>query len=93
MTNRKPLFPLGMIVATPAAAKMLNDHQVDPAALLQRHQQGDWGLCCSEDAAVNEESVKHHARVMSVYPVGEHRVWLITEADRSSSTFLLPSEY
>lgn len=93
MTNRKSLFPLGMIVATPAAATLLSEHGTDPAALLQRHQHGDWGLCDERDANVNAESLKYHARVMSVYEVGEQRIWLITEADRSSSTFLLPFEY
>ena len=87
---KQPLFSLGLVVATPAAAKLLNDHKVNPADL---HQFGDWGLCCDEDAAVNEESVRHHARVMSIYEVGDQRIWLLTETNRSSSTFILPFEY
>jgi hypothetical protein len=54
---------------------------------------GDWGDVPPEDAAENRLSIEQGFRVMSSYDVGGQRVWIITEADRSSTTLLLPSEY
>jgi len=69
----------------------------NPARLLERHASGDWGEVPPEDARENERSLKHGWRLMSSYPVGSEangeRVWVITEADRSSTFLLLPSEY
>ena len=66
---------------------------VAPAELLSRHASGDWGDIPAEDAAENRLSLEQGFRVMSSYGVGGKRVWIITEADRSSTTLLLPSEY
>jgi hypothetical protein len=62
--------------------------------ILARHSRGDWGECCSEDASENDFSVKAGFRIFSVYRTrnGE-KLWVITEADRSVTTLLLPSEY
>jgi len=67
----------------------------NPARLLERHASGDWGEVPPEDARENELSLKYGWRLMSSYPVGDadERVWVITEADRSSTCILLPSEY
>jgi hypothetical protein len=96
----KALFPLGLIVATPGALEACTDsHRPD---CLSRHQSGDWGSVCAEDKETNDEAVKSGMRVLSAYPLdpakpckgwGENTLWLITEADRSVTTFLLPSEY
>lgn len=65
--------------------------------LLQRHLSGDWGEVCKADARENERSLKHGWRIMSVYEVNpcgvSRRLWIITEADRSSTCVLLPNEY
>ena len=90
-----PLFPLGRLVATPGALALLADAGEDPAVLLARHVSGDWGEVPPEDAKENELSVREGFRVVSSYPVGREseRVWIITEADRSSTCILLPEEY
>ncbi len=87
-------FELGRIVATPGALDALAEAGVVPVALLARHQSGDWGEVPKEDAKENEHSLKDGFRVLSSYllPTGA-KVWIITEADRSSTCLLLPEEY
>jgi len=89
------LFPLGRIVATPGALSLLASAGEDPNGLLERHERGDWDEVPAADARENELSVKKGFRVLSSYRVGERgtRVWVITEADRSSTCLLLPEEY
>ena len=86
-------FPLGHLVATPGALELLDRMAVNASDLLQRHQRGDWGNVPPEDAEENELSVVNGFRILSSYPVGTDRIWIITEADRSSTTLLLPEEY
>jgi hypothetical protein len=87
-------FPLGQVVATPGALAALDEAAVNAWDLLRRHQQGDWGNVPPEDAEENARSVVNGWRILSSYPVSEnHRIWVITEADRSSTTLLLPDEY
>ncbi len=90
-----PLFDLGRTVATPGALELLGELEVSPSELLARHQAGDWGEVPKEDAKENELSVREGFRILSSYPMCEDggRVWVITEADRSSTCILLPSEY
>jgi len=89
---RAALFPLGRVVATPGALAVLSPEE--PLALLRRHQGGDWGEVPSDDARENERSVKQGFRIISSYVAASgEKVWLITEADRSATTLLLPSEY
>ena len=87
-------FALGVVVATPGALEVLGEFEVSPSELVERHASGDWGNVPSEDARENEYSLKHGFRVLSSYPLpsGE-RIWVITEADRSSTCLLLPGEY
>jgi hypothetical protein len=87
------LFPLGRIVATPGALSLLTIAGVNPAGLLERHRRGDWGDVPTEDARENEFSVRGGFRIVSSYKVAGERVWIITEADRSSTCILLPEEY
>lgn len=89
------LFPLGRVVATPGALALLADASVSPVELLKRHQRGDWGEVPPEDARENELSVRRGFRILSSYRVGDQgtRIWVITEADRSSTCLLLPEEY
>ena len=86
-------FPLGRIVATSRALKVLDEAGEDPLSLLSRHCSGDWGELDTHDRKENELSLKNGWRVLSSYPVGEGKVWIITEADRSVTTILLPEEY
>jgi hypothetical protein len=66
----------------------------EPVELLARHQSGDWGEMPPEDARENELSVKQGFRIMSAYTLSSgEKVWVITEADRSATTILLPDEY
>ncbi len=86
-------FPLGQVVATPGALKLLEEAGEDLFYYLARHHSGDWGELDSHDRRENELSLKHGWRLLSSYPVGDRKVWIITEADRSVTTILLPSEY
>ncbi len=85
-------FPLGQVVVTDNAAE-----QVDPGdlcAALRRHARGDWGEVDAQDAAANERSLKAGFRLLSAYTDRDGvKFWIITEADRSATTVLLPEDY
>ena len=87
-------FSLGRVVSTPGALEALAEANVPPWPYLARHQRGDWGDVPPEDAQENELSVREGFRILSAYtlPSGT-KIWLITEADRSVTTLLLPAEY
>ena len=87
------LFSPGQIVATPGALALLAKTGTDPLTLLSRHARGDWGDVDAKDAAENMYGVRHGFRILSSYTLPAGRVWIITEADRSLTTLLLPSEY
>ena len=86
-------FPLGRIFATPGALKALREAGEDSLHLLSRHASGDWGELDAHDLRENELALKHGRRLLSSYPVGGERIWIITEADRSVTTILVPEEY
>jgi hypothetical protein len=89
-----PLFPVGQVVATPGALEALSEAGQNPLELLKRHQSGDWGEMPEEDKKENDFSVQHGYRIVSAYTLSTRvKLWLITEYDRSVTTFLLPSEY
>jgi hypothetical protein len=88
------LFPLGQIVATPGALDALTRATQTPSDFLCRHAAGDWGQLDAHDVAENLYSLKHGFRVLSSYRTNAGAVlWVITEADRASTTILLPQEY
>jgi nucleoid-associated protein YgaU len=88
------LFPLGQIVATPGALETLTRANQTPNDFLLRHVSGDWGELDAHDLAENMYSLKHGFRVMSSYRTKSgDTLWLITEADRASTTLILPEEY
>ena len=92
--NQHLRFPLGQIVATPGALEALQEAKQDPLVLVRRHQRGDWGDLDEEDKAENEFSVDKELRIFSAYILPTQvKVWVITEADRSATTLLLPAEY
>ena len=84
-------FPLGVVVATPGALDLLARWDLDD--LLRRHQRGDWGELDGHDRRANERALRDGARLLSSYPLGDGKVWIITEADRSSTCVLLPEDY
>jgi len=85
-------FRLGHLVATPNALSHLT--QEDILRATQRHQSGDWGDLCADDRAANERALREGTRLLSVYrSTAGVKFWLITEADRSLTTILLPEDY
>ena len=86
-------LPLGRVVATPGALKLLGKVREHPFEYLARHATGDWGELCAFDRRQNERALRDGERVFSSYDVPAGRVWIITEADRSITTILLPEEY
>ncbi len=88
------LLPLGQIVATPGALAALEEAGQQPTTFLERHESGDWGDCGAEDKQENDLSVRESFRIFSVYHTSNsQKIWIITEADRSSTCVLLPDEY
>jgi hypothetical protein len=87
-------FPLGQVVATPGAVAALETNQQSPTIFVRRHLKGDWGDLDADDIQENEFSLVNGLRLLSVYSLLDGAwIWIITEADRSVTTILLPSEY
>ena len=87
-------FPFGRIVATPGALAAFEGAGESPLPFLARHGAGDWGELDEQDREANERAVRAGERILSAYILASgERIWLITEADRTVTTFLLPSEY
>jgi len=91
-TTALPKFRSGQILITPTAQEQLSSTDVQQA--LRRHLSGDWGDCGPEDAAANAAALRHGERLLSVYHTEQAvKFWIITEADRSATTVLLPDDY
>ncbi len=92
MEKSNRTFNLGQMVATPNALASLN--MEDMRTSLARHASCDWGDCGQKDAAENEFSLDKYLRLFSVYHDRNGvKFWIITEADRSATTILLPEDY
>lgn len=91
----EPLFPLGQLGSTPGALALLEECQVTSLTLLARHMFGDWGDLDDHDRKENDLALGKYLRIFSSYNLngGGLKVWIITEADRSHTTLLLPDEY
>ncbi len=90
--QEKEQFPLGVVVATRRAVAALTQEEMADALL--RHQTADWGTVCIADWKENDVAVESGCRILSSYQSGSNvTFWVITEADRSSTTVLLPEEY
>jgi len=88
----RPCFPLGQLVITPGALAVLT--QEDILTAISRHARGDWGDLDEADRPENELSRHRDLRLLSAYRSSAGvKFWIITEADRSSTTILLPEEY
>ena len=87
-------FEMGQLVATPSALKAIEEAGTSFFEYIRRHLNGDWGDICKEDAKENEFSLKNDLRLMSIYTLSNGvKIWIITEADRSTTTILLPEDY
>ena len=85
-------FPLGQTVITPGAIAVLANTDVLNA--LARHVACDWGDVCGDDRLANDEALRTGARLLSASRDCEGvKFWIITEANRSVTTVLLPEEY
>ena len=92
--KQKPRFKLGQLCSTPGALEAMNDAGQNPMEFVGRHLNGDWGEVCAEDRQANEEALEGNLRLLSAYRTHAGvRLWIITEADRSATTILLPEEY
>ena len=87
------LFELGKVVITRAAIAFCGDNEVHPVDLVRRHAGGDWGDLTPDDVEANVAAVRHDLRIFSSYKFPAGKVWVITEADRSSTCVLLPDDY
>lgn len=92
--TQKFLFSPGQIVATPGALEALNEANQDPEPFLIRHLSGDWSEMDKEDQQANQNAITNGTRIFSAYKLStDVKIWIITEWNRSVTTFLLPAEY
>jgi hypothetical protein len=92
--HKKPLFELGQTVATPGAIEALQKLGILASSLLDRHICGDWGDLCEDDKSENDYALSNGCRLFSSYQLtAAIKIWVITEADRSVTTLLLPNDY
>lgn len=87
------LVELGEIVITDLCWQKVKEHTEEVTRCVVRHKTGDWGDLCEEDKKENDFALEHGYRLLSAYKVGDEKIWIITEADRSVTTILLPEEY
>lgn len=93
-TTPKPLFALGQVVATPDALDAMTQLNIAPLDLIHRHVTGDWGDLGVDDQQQNLLAIRSGLRIFSSYKLSASmKIWIITEADRSSTTLLLADEY
>ena len=87
-------FEASQIVTRPRALEAFRQSGEEPGAYLRRHLAGHWGELDENDRHENELSLQNGWRILSCYRLSSGvRIWLISEADRSVTTFLLPEEY
>lgn len=88
------MFPLGQVVATPGALEALAESNQNAQTFLARHASGDWGDVSCEDWQANNHALTNGGRILSAYRTAkEKKLWVVTEADRSATTLMLPEEY
>jgi hypothetical protein len=87
------MFPTGRFMATPGVLAFCKEHGINPIHILVRHVARDWTELCVEDQRANARAIVEGSRIFSAYTYAGEKVWVITEADRSVTTLLLPEEY
>ncbi len=91
---KSPKFPLGNVVATPGAIEAMNESGQTADFFLDQHAAGNWGTIDAEDWQSNDQALVEGTRLLSAYSTLKGvKIWIITEADRSSSCILLPQDY
>ena len=89
-----PLFTLGKVVATPGALEALGRSGQSPGEFLTKHAQGEWGEIDAFDTEANMAALRDGSRILSSYKTRQNEIiWILTEADRSSTCLLTPNEY
>jgi hypothetical protein len=89
-----PKFPLGQVVATPGAIEAMQASGQTPDFFLDQHASGNWGIVDEEDWRLNNEAIRQGDRLLSAFvTLRGTKLWVLTEADRSVTTILLPDEY
>ena len=90
----RPMFVLGQLVATPGVLAKFEEAGQRPMEFLARHASGDWGQVCCRRPAGQRRAIAEGTRLLSAYELDTGaKIWIITEADRSVTTILLPEEY
>lgn len=89
----EPLFPLGRVVGTRHVMSWFAENGIDPSEYLHRHHTGDWGDLDDHDSNLNDAAITSGDRILSAYQVGEERIYIITEGDRSYTTVMFTHEY
>lgn len=93
-TKTPATFELGAIVATPNALTRMEGSGQAAIEFIRRHAACDWSECQPEDAKENQFSLEKGFRIFSVYKTHSNEtLWVITEADRSSTCILCPEDY
>ena len=87
------MLQLGHIVCPPGVMELMERYAPEIINCLTRHRSGDWGDVCEEDRKENDQSADLGYRVLSAYTIDQTKIWIITEANRSSTCVLLPDEY
>ncbi len=91
IVSASPRFSIGSLVITRNALDLLTEEEISTS--LSRHITGDWGVLPADDEQANEDALIHGDRLLSAYGDSDRRFWIITEADRSVTTILLPNDY
>lgn len=95
-TRKLQPFTLGRLLMTANIQSLIEESQLTNEFIfdsLKRHVHGDWGSLSEDDKLENENALKTGCRILSAYQCNEIKIWIITEADRSATTVLLPSDY
>ena len=91
--EKEPLFQVGEIVVTPDALMALYEADDEPFQYLIRHQIGDWGEASPEEVTANEAGIEQQGRIHSIFSlITNTKICVITKADRSKTTIMLPEE-
>lgn len=93
MNILEPRFPLGNTYATAGVTHWAERHEIDLTRYIRRHHCGEWGDLDAEDRQANEEALQDGTRIFSAYKIGEKKIYIVTEGDRSMTTIMLATEY
>ena len=92
MQEKAKQFPTGRLLCTPGAMNSVGRDEMMAAYF--RHRKGDWGEVCPEDWRSNDQAIRSGMRILSAFHTRTgQKFWIITEADRSATTILLPEDY